>query len=138
MLTLLASGLARGEAGLRASVSLFHMTLFCLCFSPSLSPLPIPLINTGLALPYSVQQVFHLKSSAHLTNELSKCFFWGSFYRASYFLTCPPALCGSLGADLHWPWAPAALVALRRGSRQAGVSVQPHLQGKETAMLPTF
>lgn len=46
MPTLLVSGLAWDEAGVCASVSLFHMTLFCLCFSPSLAPIPTPFITT--------------------------------------------------------------------------------------------
>lgn len=46
MPTLLASGLAWGEGGVCASISLFHMTLFSLCFSPSLGPIPTPFITT--------------------------------------------------------------------------------------------
>lgn len=44
---------------------------------PLLLPQPGPYSSSliqRLALPYSIQQVFHLKSSVHLTNELSSFF----------------------------------------------------------------
>lgn len=60
---------SQGEERLRASVSLFQMSCFCLCSSASLTLIPTPLSDPGISSASQIQQLCHLKRSAHFPNE---------------------------------------------------------------------